>query len=213
VKIVKLSILTIVCIFSTMTSARDYDNITCGISPPKPLTSSYGPFDYTNPNHQASLPIVIGAHFTRGVRRLERGHDVSGNLRYTLITIPNYHPALYAASLYAQQKKLKGAYTAECYFKRAIYFQPKDATSRMLFAMHYQATDRPKQALHQYHGALRISPKAAELNYNYGLFLFDQGQFKRAQQAADIAYKKGYPLQGLKNKLKSHKASLQTAQQ
>jgi len=196
-----------------MTHARDYDNVSCGISPPHPLTAAYGPLDYTNVDHHKDMPIVLGAHFRKGVRRLEAGANVSGNLRYTLMTIPNYHPALYAASQYAQQKKLKGSYTAECFFKRAIYFQPRDATSRMLFAMHYQATKRPEQALTQYLGALRISPKAAELNYNYGLFLFEQGQFKRAKKAADIAYSKGYPLQGLKNKLQSHKASLQTPKQ
>ncbi len=183
--------------------ARTYDNITCGIAPPSPLVNAYGPYDYTNPAHGSKLPIVLGAHFPQSVQRLSPNRDHSGDLAYTLRAIPNYHPALYAVSQYAEQKRLntKKSYTVDCFFRRAIYFQPKDSTSQMLFAMHLQSTKRLKLARQYYESALKISPQAAELNYNYGLFMLEQGHIKEARKAAKIALKMGYPLNGLQRKL------------
>lgn len=195
----------VLLLISSSVNARFYNNRNCDIFPPAPLTNPYGPYDYTNPDHQIALPIVIGAHFTQTIQRLSPGIDHSADIAYTLRAIPNYHPALYAASQYQQQKKLsnKKSYTAECFFKRAIYFSPKDATARMLFAMHLQATKRFELAEQYYESALTITPHAAELNYNYGLFMFDRGNLEKAKEAAKIAYRLGYPLPGLKRKLAS----------
>jgi len=194
---------------ATVVNAITYNNTTCGIASPEPLRNAYGPYDYTNPSHQSRLPIVIGAHFKKSVQRLTPGTNHSGDLSYTLRAIPNYHPALYAISQYEQQNKLlhHKSYTADCFFRRAIYFQPKDSTSQMLFAMHLQATKRMKLARQYYESALKISPTAAELNYNYGLFMVGQGHIKQARKAAKIAYKMGYPLQGLKKKLANYNKS------
>jgi len=187
----------------TSVHATKYNNTTCGITPPSPITNAYGPYDYTNPAHKGKIPIVLGAHFTQEIQRLSPGKDHSGDLAYTLRAIPNYHPALYAISQYSVQNKLNTnrSYTADCFFRRAIYFQPKDSTTRMLFAMHLQSLGRVKLAREYYESALKISPNAAELNYNYGLFMLEHGFLKQAKKAAAIAYKKGYPLQGLKIKL------------
>jgi len=195
-------------LLSVNATAGRVNNLTCEIRPPAPLTNPYGPYDYTNPAHNNKLPIVVNAHFDQDIQRLIAGKDHSGDLLYTLRAIPNYHPALYAASQYSALKRLnlQRSFTADCFFRRAIYFQPRDATSQMLFAMHLQSTNRFKLAQQYYESALKIAPQAAELNYNYGLFMLQRGHVKRAKEAATIAYKRGYPLQGLKQKLASKKA-------
>lgn len=201
----KFTLLLALLGIATGTSARVYNNSNCDIFPPKPLVNGYGPYDYTNPSHQKKLPIVLNAHFDLNVQRLVPNKNHSGDIAYTLTAIPNYHPALYTASRYDREKKLtyKNSYSADCFFKRAIYFQPEDSTTYMLFAMHLQETKRLKLAKKYYEKGLELSPKAAELNYNYALFMLSQGEINKAKQAAKIAYNHGYPLQGLKNKLKA----------
>lgn len=196
-------------IFSFSSEARSKkDNVSCGIVYNKPLTNAYGPFDYTNPKHHDHLPVVLEAHFTPSVERLTGGNTgtIMGDINYTLHAIPNYHRALYAVGKLQRRKgKLRDIfYSAECYFKRAIYFQPRDEVSKMLFAMHLHLTGSYKQAKALYQQALAIRPRGAELNYNYGLLLVDMEQYQQAKKAAKIAYRKGYPLQGLKKKLANY---------
>jgi len=215
----RLSILLIgVCtLLSSLAVYAERDNRTCGIIPGQPLTNGYGPYDFTNPSHQEKLPIVLSAHFRPNVERLIRGvtnTTVHGDLDYTLRAIPNYHRALYAASK-LQQRELRQlkrgeqykprSYTAECWFTRAIYFQPKDATTRMLFAMHLQASNKQDEAEGMYEQALSLDGTHTELHYNAGLFYLSVNKIEKAKHHANIAYQQGYPLEGLKNKLQQLK--------
>ncbi len=205
----KLFFILIILILNALpavSAARN--NLTCGIKAGVKLTNGYGPYDATNPAYRKNVRIVTKAHFTPNVERLISGKTASiiVDIDYTLRAIPNYHRALYAVAKYQRLKpKLRHKYySAECYFKRAIYFQPKDDISRMLYGMHLHLTGKYNQAKNIYQQALILRPDGAELNYNYGLLLIDMKQFKLAKQAAAIAYNKGYPLQGLKKKLASH---------
>jgi len=205
---ISVTALLLTALVYPQTSQAAANLVTCGITQGQPLTSSYGPYDFTNPKHQSMLPRVIGAHFTKEVERLNKGStgSVQGDIDYTLRAIPNYHRALYAIGKYQRIgfEMSKRYYNAECYFKRAIYFQPRDDVSKMLFASHLHMTGKLKLAKNQYEQALRLRPKGAELNYNYGLLLLDLKLYQQAKEAAAIAYNKGYPLQGLKNKLAKH---------
>ncbi len=202
------------CFLLSGTALAQKNNVSCGITHGQPLTNAYGPYDFTKASDQDKLPIVLGAHFTPEIERLIRGRTgtIMGDINYTLQAIPNYHRALYSMAKYQRSSIYKNSvsafnnryYTAECYFKRAIYFQPKDATSRMLYAMHLQQLNQYQPALNLYQQALKLTPKAAELNYNYGLLLVDMKKYKLAKKAAAIAYNKGYPLPGLRNKLAEH---------
>ncbi len=188
--------------------ANRYNNNTCDIIPGQPLTNAYGPFSATNPAHADKLPIVLGAHFTPEVERLIRGNrgSIIGDINYTLKAIPNYHRALAAMAKYQRREKIKLApqdeyYTADCYFRRAVYFQPDDVTARMLFAMHLHLTGRLDDAEKQYKQALSYEPDYSELHYNYGLLLVQLKRYDEALDYANRAYAKGFPLPGLKNKL------------
>ncbi len=202
------------------TNAAQRDNNSCGIIAGQSLTNAYGPWDYTNPNHQDKLPIVIGAHFSRQVASLTKGITgitPHGDIDYTLRAIPNHHHALWSAAKLEAKDKLRLTngdtfspryYTANCYFKRAIYFQPKDHVTRMLYAMFLQKSSDYKQALEQYNIALSIQPKDPEVNYNLGLLYVEIKQLEKAEAHAKIAYAAGHPLLGLKNKVSKLKSSL-----
>lgn len=188
--------------------ANRYDNSTCDIIPGQPLTNAYGPFDATNPAHADKLPVVLRVHFTPAVERLVSGAtgSILGDINYTLKAIPNYHRALAAMAKYQRRENIKLAqhdnyYTADCYFLRAIYFQPADATARMLFAIHLHLTGRLEEAAQEYGRALSIAPDYSELHYNFGLLLMELKRYDEALVYANKAYEKGFPLPGLKNKL------------
>lgn len=195
-------------LFSFSCLADRYNNLTCDITPGRPLTNAYGPYDATNPAHLEKLPIVLGAHFTSDVEMLIRGvtGSIMGDINYTLKAIPNYHRALAAMAKYQRREKVKLSardkfYTADCYFRRAIYFQPADVTARMLFAIHLHLTGRLEDAAQQYHQAFLIEPEYTEMQYNYGLLLVDLKRYDEALDYANRAYAKGFPLSGLKKKL------------
>lgn len=206
----------ILCVFSFVYSsafAIERDNITCGIEMGYPLTNGYGPWDYTNPEHQDKLPIVISVHFDRNVATLRKGMTSRlphADIDYTLRAIPNYHPALFSVSKLEQsdRKKLSPGeiyrpkfYSASCYLKRAIYFQPKDATARMLYAIYLHQNKQYTSAETEYIAASNIQPNNPEIHYNLGLLYIDMKMLKEAQTQAKIAYDSGYPLQGLRNKI------------
>lgn len=188
-------------------AAQSKDNKTCGIVPGKPLANAYGPWDFTNPRHEDKLGKVIRAHFTTKVERLLEGQsgDLSHDIDYTLRAIPNYHRALLAT---AKKERLNGYnrnfYDAACYFKRAIYFQPQDAVTRMLFGSHLHMIKDFSGALRQYNDALTIAPNYIEIHYNIALTYIELAQFEKAFEHAEVAYQNGYPLPGLKEKLKQH---------
>ena len=210
------TLLTGICaLILSISVYAERDNKTCGIIPGEPLTNGYGPFDFTNPSHQKNLSMVLLAHFTSDVEKLTKGSTDTtphGDIDYTLRAIPNYHRALYAISKLDQRdrRQLKPEqvyrprhYTAECYFKRALYMQPNDPISHMLYAMHLLHFKRTLEAEKQYLLAIEQQPNNPELNYNIGLFYADTGNLEVAKKYATIAYSKGYPLDGLKRKIES----------
>jgi tetratricopeptide (TPR) repeat protein len=194
--------------FLVCNQAYSRDNRTCDIVPGQPIDNAYGPFDFTNPDHQKHLPIVLGAHFVPKVERLISGNRGSlvSDIDYTLRAIPNYHRALNAMAKYQRRKKepfkqQDKYWTAECYFKRAIYMQPKDAISRMLYAMHLHISKQFDDALIEYKKALEIQPYNIEIHYNIGLLYVDLGRLDLAEKHAQIAEKGGYPLNGIRNRI------------
>jgi len=51
-------------------------------------------------------------------------------------------------------------------------------------------------------GDKMVEGRSAEIQYNLGLVLLELGDIEEAQIAARKAYELGYPLPGLRNKLK-----------
>jgi len=172
----------------------------------------FGPFDYLSRHTlPQQLNIVEKYHFNSNVEQLIKGQSTTSALAdidYTLRAWPNHHRALYSLVRHRSNewntKKLQSKqYTpAECYLQRAIKFSPKDGTSRMLYAMLLHQTGHKEHALEQYMEALKVEPNNTQVKYNLGLLLVELKEYSKANQYAQELYSRGYPLPGLKNKLK-----------
>lgn len=204
---------------SVSVNAAVRNNQTCGIQPGAPLQNAYGPWDYTNPEHQQRLPLVLQAHFTPLVERLVSGNtgSIMSDIDYTLRAIPNYHRALASMARHQRNEKLKfknldDYYTIECYFKRALYMQPNDATTLMLYGIHLHLLKDYQNAEDKYLGAYKLSPRNPEVQYNLGLLYLDLNNLEKAKEFATSAYQSGYPLEGLKRRLEKAGVSLNIEQ-
>ena len=197
-----LIFVTIVMLSPITSVAQEY--MDCGS-----LEASYGPFDYTNPTHvRNKLPIVEKGHFTRDVENLILGSSTAnpmGDISYTLRTFPNHHRALYAMSRYMlrlDNRPIAGVRNSpECWFDRAMRFNPTDGTVRIIYGLYLHRIDSYDKSLERYTEALVLIPNSAELHYNLGLLYFDMGDYESSKKHAEVAYGLGFPLPALKRKL------------
>lgn len=169
----------------------------------------FGPFDYTVPNKKF-LDLVETHHFFPEIEQLALSYKpLMNNLDYTLRAFPNHHRALQSLTKLSIRLKEnpkinieRSRYTpVECYFERAINFQPNDPFVRILYAIFLHKNYKHLGALKQYQEAEKLMPENAEIHYNFALLYIDLKRYKEAYKHAAKAYKKGYPLPGLKNKL------------
>ena len=167
-------------------------------------------FDYTlRAAFQTQLRLTENFHFSSNVENLISG-DTSRNalddIDFTLTRWPNHHRALNSA-VRARTKnpdsfKTNGYTPAECYLQRAINFSPKDATSVMLFGNLLQRLGFLDEARLQYSKAESLDPDSLELKYNFGLLMVRLKKYDEAKEYASYVYSRGFPLPGLKRKLK-----------
>ncbi|MED5595356.1 tetratricopeptide repeat protein [Janthinobacterium sp. P210006] len=165
--------------------------------------------DYTSAEDRDGLAVVEKFHFSRAVETLAQGltGSLGADISYTLEHFPNHHRAL--ASMAKLGLRLKSAqpvgarYTVSCYFERAIAFAPHDVTARMVFGNYLLATGQDAAALEQLDAASRLAPDQATIQYNLGLMYVKKKEYEKASAHAQKAYALGFPLPGLKNKLKA----------
>ncbi len=171
------------------------------------LANAYGPYDYTDAVHRRdNLPIVEHFHFTESVESLRQGRSdtIAGDLDYTLRAFPNHHRALHAMARYQIDNPRPDSryYTADCYFDRAMRWRPEDAQVRMIYGIYLNKKGDRTAALAQYKSALALEPESPEINYNAGLLYVELKDYAAARTHAHKAYAAGYPLPGLRNRLK-----------
>jgi len=176
------------------------------------VQENFGPFDYLlRKNLPNELGIVERYHFTPQVEQLiapVSSVHVLGEISYTLKAWPNHHRALnsmlrHRVRTWGSRPKEYLRYSpAECWLQRAIKFSPKDATVHMLYGILLHRTNHQEQALKQYRKAYDIDPSNVQTKYNLGLLLIELKSYSEAKKYALELYSRGYPLPGLKNKLK-----------
>jgi tetratricopeptide (TPR) repeat protein len=181
------------------------------------LANAYGPFEYRfdrfkpipgdHLSHQGHLQVVEAFHFTPEVEALIRGKagSIATDLDYTLRAFPNHHRALSALMRYWERAKSPQPGNlprpAECYFERAVRFQPDDTTARMLYAMFLHKDKRGAEARQQLEYATTYAADNAFTHYNIGLVYFDLGEPANALSQAHRALALGFPRMELKNRL------------
>ena len=183
--------------------AASANEIQCGS-----LQGSFGPFDYRIAS-QANKQLVEGAHFTREVEQLIRGNtatEPTADLAYTLRVFPNHPRALRSLMEWGFRKKTDLPHGSKwpiwCYFERAIRFQPDDPQVKMLYGVYLQRKGKLKEAAGQLLEAEELAGENANLLYNIGLVYLDLGDSTKALEYAHRAYSMGFPLEGLRNRLK-----------
>lgn len=172
------------------------------------LRNAYGPFDYrTVPEMNRFL--VEKEHFTPEVERLIKGNAgyIGADLDYTLRAMPNHHRALLSMtnlSFKEGTERPRGSrYTVACWFDRAIRLAPDDGKMRSVYGYYLSRKGRSKEAIEQFKLALEYGQDDGNTHYNLGLVLFNVKEYDESLAHAKAAEERGFPLQGLKNKLQS----------
>lgn len=172
------------------------------------LKNAYGPFDYRISLGTERLKVVEEYHFNSDVENLRKGMTGSfgGDISYTLRAFPNHHRALMSMirlGVNVKSSKPPGAaYSIGCFLTRAEIFQPQDAMVKVIFGHYLLKQGQRVQALERLGAADVSESKDANVAYNLGLAYFDAGDFRKAVENAHAAYRMGFPLPGLRDKLK-----------
>lgn len=91
---------------------------------------------------------------------------------------------------------------AVCYFELAHMFAPKDANVLILQGIYFHGQNDEEMTERSWQEALAIDPDSADAHYNLGLLYFNTERFDASLHHATAAYNAGYPLPGLRNKLR-----------
>lgn len=166
--------------------------------------------DYTNTDedNRRFLGTVEQHHFTSNVENLRHGNTgtLGADLNYTLMIYPNHYRALAAfGNLSLRDKTLKpqdAKYSVGCFFDRAIRFKPSDGLVRMVYGNYLLKAGKTDEAAEQLQIAVNLQPENPTINYNLGLLYVQKKDYEQARTYAKKAYELGFPLPGLKNKLK-----------
>lgn len=174
----------------------------CG---PLDNAAQYGPFDYRT--HRDKLEIVERFHFDIGVENLtkSKGARFGGDLDYTLRASPNHHRALMTLTKLVLKEKTvqpKGSrYTVDCWFNRAERFAPDDSMVKVIYGAYLIQSGHSKAAIEKLESARKLDAGNANVHYNLGLAYIELAMYENALSSAHEAYRLGFPLPGLKNKL------------
>jgi TPR repeat len=127
---------------------------------------------------------------------------------YILRAFPT-HPDILYARILLELKRMSNRdlrpypTPPECYLQRGAAFLPNQPHVDQLFALYLDRLGRVDEALQHYQHALALNPKSAELNYNVALTYIKKKDYERALYHAREAYAIGFPLPGLRNKLRA----------
>lgn len=173
-----------------------------------PFRNHYGPFDYRQTT-AAQREIVERFHFTPVVESLQAGNTSmgpGGDLEYTLNVYPNHHRALMSMMKYAIREKSSRPgnvkFSIQCRFDRAERYRPDDAMVKVIHGLYLLQTGKPGDAVEKLEQARLLDASNGNVHYNLGLAYVDLKQYDKALASAHLAYAAGFPLPGLREKLR-----------
>jgi tetratricopeptide (TPR) repeat protein len=102
------------------------------------------------------------------------------------------------------ERPLGARFTVACYFARAVEFAPDDGAVRVLYGIYLSRRGHKNEALEHLQAAQKLLADAdnPNLHYNLGLAYFELKDYDKALAHAKKAYELGFPLPGLRDKLK-----------
>lgn len=171
-------------------------------------TRNIGPFDYRTVD-RGTLALVEPYHFTPPVERLEAGESglIGADLSFVLRSFPNHHRALAAiVRLSVKEKTRRPAgshYSVDCWIDRAERFAPDDPKIRVISGYYLTKQGNHRGAVEELRKAIEMGEDDGNVHYNLGLALLELKDYSGALVAAQNAYARKFPLDGLKRRLKA----------
>lgn len=165
-----------------------------------------GPHDYRFAS-ATLLDVVERVHFTPGIEKLTAKplQYLAGDLSYTLNKFPNHYRALDAISRLSvkvgQEQPPGSDYSVDCWFQRAVVFQPKDAIVRLTYGIHLERLGKHQEALKHVEAGLRLDPKNAKILYYMARLNLRLGNADEAYRYALEAQTAGFPIDDLREEL------------
>jgi len=187
--------------FAGLAHAQADDEQVCGS-----LRSHYGPFDFRRTTPY-SRQIVENAHFTRGVETLTRGKTgaFGGDINYTLRVYPNHPRALLAMERLVEKEKKDPPYgaefTVECYYERALRYQPDDHLVRMLAVAYLTKQGKTEEARRHLDYVVQMTPEDPSAQYLAGVLYMDMKAYDKALEQAHKAMAMGMQRTDLRERL------------
>lgn len=177
---------------------------TCGLV----VKTSAGPHDYRDYNARARvLPVVERVHFTPGIEDLtaKANRYLAQSISYTLNKFPNHYRALDAMSrLSARVGKSQpdgSDHSVDCWFQRAVVFQPEDGIVRLTYGIHLERIGKPEEALKHMETGLRLEPGNAKVLYYLSRLHLHLGHPEDSRRYALEAQTAGFPIADLREEL------------
>lgn len=164
--------------------------------------------DYRAPDSasKSRVRVVEKYHWQKALDCMAAGNMTcaNSNLHFILNWVPNHPYALMKMS--ALQKRLGQTQKADTYMDDAIRFSPTDPAVFVVYGIHLQRTDRNDAAIKKYEQAIELDPKQSDAHYNLGLAYLEANKPEKANEHAQVAYRLGHGLPGLRDKLKQRGA-------
>ena len=174
-----------------------------------PLLAQQGNRDFyepdTNPNERQLRHNVELYHLEPGIKDMgnARWHVAKGHFEFILNYYPNHPVALNMLSVLCDVRWIDVRCDSASRFALAIERNPTIAQTYVLYGIHLQRRKRLDDAIRAFDKALSINPKLMNAHYNVALAYVDKRQYDLANRHAQISYRLGASLPGLRDKLKS----------
>ncbi len=165
----------------------------------KPVENYYGNYD---PEH---LWAVEKYHLGPAREKANRTDKKAAtyaweDIEFILRHFPNHPQALLIAT--ELSLRLNERARVQRYMDRAVGFDPRPAEPWIIYGIFLHRWGDYAGAVEKYQEAVKRNPDHPEAWYNLGLAYFALKRYDEAEEAARKAYALGYPLPGLREKLK-----------
>jgi len=156
---------------------------------------------------ERSLRVYEQFHLNKAERNMREGslQPVMQDLHFVLRRVPNHERALRMLIAYTQNYGVPSAQKkqAGCYFVWARNFAENDVAVLNYGGYYFWRAKDDSRAKEWWNAALALDTGLAEVHYNLGLLYAAEEDYDRARQHAWQAYAAGYPLPGLRDRLKA----------
>lgn len=148
------------------------------------------------------LRTVEYGHLGLGQQKLHTGNYEGAfhEFDYVLRGFPNHPQGLLGMEEVCRKRKSPRCMMDE-YFAKAVAVNPNAAGTYVAQGIYFARSGRYPAAIDSYKRALELQPDSGNTHYNLGLAYLETEQYELANQHAQTAYRLGFQLRALRDKL------------